>query len=410
MDGDDKDKAAGNIGALGGSLGATGIKGLCDSFSGSSAGKLPGAGNLGTLLKKGVTTAQLSEVQAAYADDPEKLKEAFKTGFSGDAELFAGIFTTGLQGTPKKPDEDLRTQNLKKLTDAFPDQADLQKLVNGLASKKGGVARAGKEKAGARMNEVLTNHFKGDPAKLKDPFLDSLKKQPDVWSKEQTELEAAKKAHQDFEALSPEEKKKVKPKPVTWTPANENRLTFVKGVIAQYTPATLDTTIRNAASFKTASLKDEDLTMPATDLHGLGCSDERVEHFAKRHTRDHFPFKGAELASEDEPLNSDQRKPASLWPEETGVQEIKILLRDALNAITIPTYAQVATLDPATKPDFAQIDTEITVGTERLKVRIGFQRTPPNKVNVTQFYPKKQTKLDTICFEDMHGIKRALGK
>ena len=152
------------------------------------------------------------------------------------------------------------------------------------------------------------------------------------------------------------------------------------------------------------------MTMPSGDLHGLECSDERVEHFAKRHTRDHFPFKGAELASENEPLASDQRKPASLWPEGTGVQEVKALLRDALNAITIPTYDAVAALPPPTKTDFGRVDTDITVSAQRIKVRIGFQRTPPNKVKITQFYPKKQTKLDTICFEDMHGIKRALGK
>jgi len=43
-------------------------------------------------------------------------------------------------------------------------------------------------------------------------------------------------------------------------------------------------------------------------------------------------------------------------------------------------------------------------------VKLGFERIAIGKsVRVTQFYPKKGANVDTLEFEDLHGMKRALG-
>jgi hypothetical protein len=389
-------------------------------------------------MKHGVKAGQLAELRTTYKD-PEDLKAfqaAYDKGFKNDPELFANIVTVGLKAETEvdedseKEAKDLSIQNLKKLTDAFADPKDLGNLMAGFASKdkvkeardktkntpkdKAEQASADKKIAGERMAALLNNHFAGDPAKLKDPFLDklnNLQTEHKAWQAELAALNAKEQAFANFEKLAKKAQDQIKPKPKALTGPDTERQTYLNKLLTAYTPLPLETTIRNAASFKNKKLKPADLVMPTADLKGLKCDTERVEHFATRHTRDHFPFGDGALAPANTPLDSDQHKTTTLWPEGTDVAQVKLHLKAALAAIAIPTYASIP-IPPHTPPPkkngFLQKDVSITVGGTSIEVRIGFQTQAPSTVKITQFYPKSSSKLDTIPFEDMHGIKKGL--
>ncbi|MDB6122863.1 MAG: hypothetical protein JWQ71_1856 [Pedosphaera sp.] len=423
----DKSKASENLRALGGAMSPAEIKGLCDTFGDEDKG----AKNVGSIMKHGVKAGQLAELRTTYEDedDLKAFQAAYAKGFKNDPELFANIVAVGLKAESEDDEpEDLSIQNLKKLTDAFEDPDDLGNLMTGFASKdkikadkdkkkttpkdKLEQASADKKKAGERMAALLETHFEGKPEKLKDPFMDklnNLQTEHQARVDELDALDAKEKPFIDYGKLTPanQAKVKLKDKPKPLNASDKARQTQLAAIIAKSTPLPLGTAVRNAASFETKELEPADLVMPTADLRGLKCSAKEVEHFASRHTRAHFSFDDKSLAPANTPITSTQYKTTTLWPDGTDVNKVKLHLKAALLAITVPTYAAVKGLNPVTEDDFCQIDTRITVDGETIDVRLGFERVAPSTVKITQFYPKGSL-LDSIPFEDMHGIKKGL--
>ena len=92
-----------------------------------------------------------------------------------DAAQLGGVMVDVLQkglgsGAPEE-DNDSRLAKLKTLADSFADTGKLSALLRGLA-------RGDAEKAGERMDHLLSKYFANDPRKLKTPFFDELEKGP----------------------------------------------------------------------------------------------------------------------------------------------------------------------------------------------------------------------------------------
>ncbi len=412
-----KEVAAGNLAKLAEALGAKGIAGLGAGLAGDDK-PLDGVKHAAGMMKHGMTGPPLAKLRETYDDDDE-LREMFATGFKGDPELLASIVGTGLGG--KTDDEDCDSiGHLKTLTDAFADKKDLGKLVDGFASRDPFAPGDEKRKAGERMNKVLTNRFSNkdgiQPEKLKTPFFDTLNGLGDAQTALVNELQALNQratAFANFQLLPKEQQDLVpNPKPADLSGKDKQRQAYLTSTVNPgYTPKPLGNLIRNAASCAVKTPGNADKSLDGVDLNGARSTPERMEHFLTRHTREHFPFGGSALAPKGTPVASADHKPATLWPEGTDAKALKGYLTAALKAVRggIPPYDNPVGGQAIWQNDFTQRTANITVSGQRLEVKLGFERVAMGKtVRVTQFYPKKSGALDTLEFEDLHGIKQAL--
>lgn len=152
--------------------------------------------------------------------------EASPNDMEGAGKLLGGVMEKGLAGAAPPPGDD-RNANLDRLLAAFPDRADLSKLLGRLAAGK-------PAEAGPRMAAVLGGYLGHDIGKLNDPFYENLKE----------------------------------------LPTNE-----------------LPKMLEAAPGFKRTAPTGADLHVDPATTKGLPCPPERMRHFLNRHTREYCAFK-----------------------------------------------------------------------------------------------------------------------
>lgn len=468
------DGAAASVKALGLTIGAAGLKSLTGALGGTAVdGDQVGARNLGGMMNAGMKPKQVGDLFTAYGvgTDPAALQAVFGTAFEGDAQALGTITSKGLQGARTEGlTPDICVANLKKLTDAFPNQANLANVIRALKGSDPtapGITDfpdlAGDEKtrmeslikargaanAAKRMDNLVANHFGGDPAKVKKPFYDQIVGHPNA---EYIKLNAARQAWQTWNNLSPKLKATRAEPPYTQEMHDRYLSLNASGRI----DTDKQLLIRTAASLQCG------IEPPATPVAGRGvpvpsaqngnvvsdASDQA--HFEDRHLRSCNPLGGRSLAPDTTmPDKPKLYKSTTLWPEGTTPALLKILLKGAVAKAGKPpgtgwtegddssrnfrnAGGEVAEATAFFQKDVT-VDYPITVGgktvTRQLGACVGMTRIsqtttpwPPNdsrqkqkpafttlSYRLTQFYPWGGL-ADTVPFEAMQTIKAAVGK
>src|SRR5271165_93541 len=265
-----------------------------------------------------------------FDDDPAKL-----------GNMMGGILQTGLAGGAPANDNDKRLENLKSLANAFADTGKLSTLLRGLA-------RGDANKAGERMDAVLTRFFASDPKKLKTPFFDELAKGP--------------------------------------------------GDLTQL--------IRQAVTFQREDKPgDDDLKVDAGELRGSPVTAERGKHLINRHTRKHCGFTAENVG----PLAKSATFWPEGTTNDNVQQYLKNAVA-AINSM--PTANERGGGYPAYKSkDFVQRDVAIDVNGSTVIVRVGFEFYDPGpQTKITQFYPKSGRGLVTFSPGQLEAIGKAIPK
>jgi hypothetical protein len=288
--------------------------------------------------------------------------------------------------------KDQSVANLKSMTDSFGDPVKLRNLIdavmsddsatgltqteyNGLTEPEKSLLKDEDCATGAkRLDNLLRTHFKGDPKKLADPFYKSLEG------------------------------------------SNAKKL------------------IRAASTFE---VKPAESKVP--NLKPVVCKEEDAKHFEERHCRAHVTMKPPALAPSTTPIGDKQYKPATLWPEGCTATDIKRLVEQIKPKVQMPPagwdkgkeetktftskgknpqttvtktvfYTQNVSVDYAFKKAGKSFTMQIEIRAGVLQTTKTVGTNVTSTLEMTQFYPRSGSGLDTIGFDDMHKIKTALGK